>query len=325
MAKRLTTEDHLATLRQLRTASSTPGAIAQLESLLRSPNLHGTVARGAAALAAQWDAKSLALLLADVALSLAPPDKSKRDPGAEGKQEILRTLIAWEADLPDLYRQAARWIQKTPVFGGFVDNAAECRGLAAIGIARTASDDALSVLVDLLTDPESITRQNAAIAFGMWRGPEAAPVLRLKARLGDENADVLGEIFLSLLRGDPRGQLSFIASYLHDAEPRIVEVAAVAIAQSRHPAALELLFETFTRMQRNPIRTSLLMAIALLRTDDSLAWLLKNLESSPPPQAVEILDALAIYKGDTRALERIKPIADKRRPTAAAFREIFST
>src|SRR5262245_28482936 len=101
MAKRLTTEDHLALLRKLRTAEGTPTDIAALEQMLKSSKLHGIVVKGAADLAEKWSAKSLTPLLATVAENLAGLDGQKNDPGCEGKEAVLRALVGWEADVPD--------------------------------------------------------------------------------------------------------------------------------------------------------------------------------------------------------------------------------
>ena len=114
---------------------------------------------------------------------------------------------------------------------GSVDVAAECRGLAAVGIAQTragGAEEAVGLLVDLLGEEEARTRVRAAQALGMGRGPEAVPVQRLKALTGDEQAEVLGEVFAALLRHDARVHVRFVGRFLEDEEERIVEAAALA-------------------------------------------------------------------------------------------------
>ncbi|HVT80035.1 MAG TPA: HEAT repeat domain-containing protein, partial [Phycisphaerae bacterium] len=259
MAKRMTTDDQLATLRRLRAGESSPAAIAELGTLLHTPKLHGLTLKGAADLAEKWDARPLAAALAQAAESLAPgmvEDPNKRDPGAEGKQAALRALVAWEAELPDLFLKAAAWKQHAPVMNGSVDVAAECRGLAAIGIAQTRAggpEEAVSRMVDLLADQEHPTRARAAQALGMWRGPEAVPVLRLKALTGDEQPEVLGEVFASLIRHDPRSHLPFVTRFLDHEEEPIVEAAALALGESRQAAALPALAAAWQRLARRPV------------------------------------------------------------------------
>jgi HEAT repeat protein len=323
MAKRLTTEDHLARLRQLRDAPEAAHDPAALRAILTAPAVHGIVIKRVAELASQWQARSLAPDLAAAALRLAPPDGVKRDPGCEGKAAALRTLLEWDADLPDLYLQAARWVQNEPVQKGSIDTAGECRGLAAIGISATCPPNALDLLVDLLADADHHTRAHAAIAVGNWRGPEAVPLLRLKARVGDDQPEVLGEVFAALLRSDAREQFPFVARFLEDPNPAVVEAAALAIGQARPPDALPALTAAFRQYQRHPIHSSLLMAIALLRSEASLDWFLVQLQAAPESLAMKLIDALGIYRNDARVADRIRPLAERHRETAALFRQLF--
>jgi hypothetical protein len=331
MAKRLTTEDQLACLRRLRQEEPSPANLAELERLLREPRAHGMAIRGAAELAERWAARSLASALGAAAQHLSPEalggDAQKRDPGCEGKEAALRALITWEADFPDLFLAASAWKQHAPIMNGSKDVAAECRGLAALGIAQTrgglaGADAAVTRLIDLLADPEAATRVRAAQALGMWRGPEAAPVLRLKAHLGDEQPQVIAETLAALLRQDARGQLPFVAGFLQHDDTGIVEAAALALGESRELAALAPLTAAYSRLARDPVHTSVLMAIALLRQEDSLAWLLQELGRARPSTVPDVLQALRLYRGDNKAVARIQAALgspDARR----AFEELF--
>ena len=59
MPKRLTTEDHLARLRQLRASPDGSQTIPALEQLLKTPRLHSIVLKSAAGLAEQLNAKTV--------------------------------------------------------------------------------------------------------------------------------------------------------------------------------------------------------------------------------------------------------------------------
>jgi hypothetical protein len=331
MAKRLSTEDYLAALRRLRAGDASPQGLAELEQLLRTPRAHGIVIKGAAELAHRWDARVLIPALAAAAAVLAPEvlgrDAAKRDPGCEAKEAILRTLIDWEADLPELYQQAAAWHQYTPIMNGQKDVAAECRGLAALGIAQTrhamGPEKAMARLVDLLADEEPATRVRAAQALGLWPGPEAPPVLRLKAHLGDDEPQVLGETLAALLRNDPRVHLDFVAAFLDREDSAVVEAAALALGESRQVAALSALTAAYERFAREPIRTSLLMAIALLRHEDSLAWFLSHIPTARTPAAIEMLQALRLYKGDEKAVPKIEALARRQPELSREFDALF--
>jgi hypothetical protein len=332
MAKRMTTENQLALVRELRSTEASPMAIARLEELFKSPSVHGMAVKSAAELAEKWDAKSLGPAMGMAAEALSPDtlggDANKRDPGCEGKDAVLRALVSWDADLPALFVKAAQWHQSAPVMNGSRDVAAECRGLAALGIVQTrggalGTDGAIMLVIDLLADEEPATRVRAAQALGMWRGPEALPVLRLKAHVRDEVAEVLGEVLASILRHDSRAQLEFVARFLDDEDQHVIEAAAVALGESRQPAALAHLTTAWDRNAREIIRTSILMAIALLRSEESLAWLLAHIAGAKPSTAGEMLQALRIYRGDERIVARIGEAAEKRKETAQLFAEIF--
>ena len=330
MAKRMTTEDHLALLRQLRSADGSAADVAALQQMLTAPRVHGIVVKAVAELAEKWSAKTLLSDLAATALDLAAADAQKRDPGCEGKEAILRTLIGWEADVPDLYIQAAQWQQRAPVLGGSVDVAGECRGLAAVGIAITqpgGPEAALARIIELVVDEAPATRVRAAQALGLWRGPEAAPLLRLKALMGDEVGEVMGEVCLGLLRqgGDSGGHVAFVARFLENEDTRIVEAAAMALGESRQAAALSAMSAAWERLACDPIRASITMAIALLRTEESLVWLLTCIKEQRESVAVEALETLRIYRGNEKVVARICEAADGKQGVQRVFQEVFNT
>ena len=191
MARRLTTEDHLAALRQWRSGAATPAALGGARHMLRAPRVHGIVIKGAAELAHQWEARGLIPALADAAAALSPDmlggEAQKRDPGCEGKEAILRALVDWEADVPELFLKAARWRQFAPIMNGSRDVAAECRGLAAPGAAQTRGgpagpEAALLLMIDLLADAEAGTRLRAASAGPVARSGSGAGVAPEGAR-----------------------------------------------------------------------------------------------------------------------------------------------
>ncbi len=329
MAKRLTTEEQLARLRELRAAPEEGRTVGAIEGLLGNGRVHGIVVKGAAELARAWEARGIAGRLCEVARGLAGgvvgSHGAKRDPGCEGKLAVMQALVEWGAEVPEFYVEAAKWVQWEETWGKSVDKAAECRGNAAIGIARTRPEGAIVMLVDLLADKEVVTRANAAMALGMWPGPEAMPLLRLKARVGDESAEVLGEVLASLLRDEGKEQFTFVAGFLGDKEEKVVEAAGLAMGQSRVAEGFLPLVAAYQKHQGHVIHTTLLMAIGLLRSEESLGWMLELLKSARPVLAASVLDALAIYRGDKRVVERIEAVVGKvgDSRTAGVFGEVF--
>jgi HEAT repeat protein len=329
MAKRLSTEDHLALLRQLRAAPDAPTTLPALQQIFAAPRVHAIVLKSAATLAEQIGAKTLIPVLVAAAKSLMAEDSVKRDPGCEAKTAIVSTLVGWDADVPDFYLALGRYTQlessfsMDPAFRAPKDTASEVRGLAAIGIARTRPTDAILVLTDLLADPEKVTRAHAARALGLWRGPEAVPLLRLKARLGDEDAETFSEVLGSLLRHDPRNHLAFVAEFLDVPKEATIEATALALGQSKIPTALQPLTDAYPRLRSSRIATTLLMAISLLRTPEAIEWLLRQLPSARHAEALMLLDALYIHHHDEKLLAHLPSLLEQHPSLQMAYKEVF--
>ena len=88
--------------------------------------------------------------------------------------------------------------------------------------------------------------------------------------------------------------------------------------------ALPALAAAYDRLALRAVRTSLLMAIALLRHEDSLAWLLARLADARPAAALEILEALRLYRGDEKAVARIAAAARGRPDLASAIEAMMA-
>jgi hypothetical protein len=312
MPKRPTTDTLLAQLRSLRATPADPALPSALHEILTARLTHGIVLKLAATLARDTGHRQLAPDLAAAIPHFLGPDAAKTDPGCEGKTEAAKTLIEWDAHTESPFLQLATYRQPEPSYGsptGHKDTAAELRGLAAIAIARLRPENATTLLADLLADPEPLTRANAAIAWGLWPGPEAAPLLRLKARLGDDAPDVLTEVLAALLRHAPHQHLPFVASFLDHTDPRFIEPAALALGATALPDALPLLIAAHARHRRFPVGTTLLVAMALLRVEAALDHLLALLPKAADREALNILDALAIHRSNPHLRSRLQSLA----------------
>ncbi|MCL2648698.1 MAG: HEAT repeat domain-containing protein [Phycisphaerales bacterium] len=324
---RSSTESQLATLRHLRGSPNAPQTIPALAELLRAKNLHGLAVKMAAELADQLTAKELAPQLTEVITNLlteTTPPPSKRDPGCEGKTAALKTLVAWEINVPDLYLTATGYRQLEPIMGGSIDTAAEFRGIAALALAFSRPPNAIITLIDLLADTEPKTRMHTAIALGTWRGPEAMPVLRLKAHLGDDDPDTFAEILAALLRQD-EDQIPFVAEFLHTTNLTHAEAAALALGQSKISSALTPLINAWPLLRRTSIATSLLMSISLLRTQPAIDWLIDQLAGgeATATQSLDIFDVLALHKSDPKLLTRLENLIHQYPHLQPPFRQVF--
>ena len=208
-----------------------------------------------------------------------------------------------------------RWMQQRP-----------SGDLCARGLARMGHPDALLECVTLLADPEVAARTGAIRAIADAGRPEGVLLLRLKALVGDKEIDVTGECFAALLSLDPAGSVDFVARFLRSRTEGIGEQAALALGESRIPAAFEALREAWEQGGATEQRRTLLVAIAMLRSDDALEFLLSRLGEESGPVAADALAGLAFYARDEAVLARLEGIIRQRGDGAleAVFAREFS-
>src|SRR5262249_23768593 len=141
---------------------------------------------------------------------------------------------------------------------------------------------------------------------------EAAALLHLKALTGDKEADVLGACYRGLLRLLPGRYLPFVAQVLNEDEPGDPEAAALALGESRVPAALAVLREALDGVGRGRLRESVLLGIALLRSEEAIALLLSVVETAPVEQAAAAISALALHRHEEALRARLVRIIEAR-------------
>src|SRR5262249_23044707 len=117
-------------------------------------------------------------------------DGPETDKLCRAKIAIVEALNKIGHEDAQLLLRAVHYVQLEPAWGGPEDRAAKLRGSAAFGLVRIGYPDVLLVLADLLADPQKLARMAAAQALGATRAPAAIPLLRYKARIGDEEPDV---------------------------------------------------------------------------------------------------------------------------------------
>src|SRR5262249_23714126 len=141
-------------------------------------------------------------------------DPVKSDKLCRGKLAIVQALDKLEHERPDIFLSAARHVQFEPVWGGQEDTAAPPRAAAILALARIHSHGLLPLLVDALTDPQKEVRIAAAQALGYLGTESSSLLLRLKARIGDQEPDVISECLSGLLSCSPRENLAFVSEFL---------------------------------------------------------------------------------------------------------------
>src|SRR5262249_32966336 len=125
------------------------------------------------------------------------------DPQCWGKNAIAIALrdLGYQSSEPFL--RGLRHVQMEPVWGGREDTAQALRAACCAALPQCGDltrDDVLRHLVDAFTDASDKVRVDAARSLEHMGGADAALLLRLKARIGDKETHVIGQVFESLLR-----------------------------------------------------------------------------------------------------------------------------
>jgi len=320
MAKRLTTEEGLAAIHAIRQAPEKYDLPRELAPFLRHKSNH--VVAAAAATAERLEVGALAPDLVE-AFERLMRDPAKLDTACKATIAIAQALVQLEDPSAKVYFAGIRHVQMEGSFGPPVDAAAPLRGLCARGLARMGHPDALLECVTLLADPEIAARTGAVRAIADSGRPDGVLLLRLKTLLGDQEIEVTGECFGALLSLDPAGSVEFVAKFLDSRTEGIGEQAALALGESRLAAAFNVLRQAWERGGLAEQRRTLLVAIAMLRIDEALEFLLERLRSESDPAAADALAGLAFYARDEAVLARVEEII-RQRGDGGALEEVFA-
>jgi hypothetical protein len=288
-------EDRLAALNDLRREPDSPAARQELAKCLASKI--SLLAAKAARIAGECRIEALAPQIVDAFHRfLIKPETTDRR--CEAKLALIRALEQIEYPSYEPFLRGVRHVQMEPTWTEpyRIDTATELRAVSAPGLVRTNYPDVAAELVQLLADAEREARLGAVRAIAYWGTEAGALLLRLKVLTGDQYPEVLGECFGALLHLQPEKSLSFVARYLENPDHAVAEAAALALGESRREAAFEILANHVD----TPIRTAVLLAIALLRNEKAIEYLLSRL-----PDA-DVAAALDIYKDDPGMQKRIK-------------------
>lgn len=256
------------------------------------------VVAAAAKLVSENDLHALASLLAPAYLRVAD-----KDPGCQAKVAVVEALLHLDRDEPDVFLHAARCRQMEAAWGPPVDTAANLRPLGASGLAATLHPEAGATIARLLADSEWTSRAGAARAAARLSPDVAVPLLVLRAEIGDVEPPVLGDCFRALLDADAVRGLGFVAARLEGSE-EVAEQAAVALGESRLEAAFAPLRD-YAERAAGARRATALLALALLRRDEAVAYLVGLVREAHGKTAEAAIDALAIHKHDARVREAV--------------------
>lgn len=309
MAKSRKLEELQARLNEIRTEPTTEPAIATLRQVLTGK--YAIAIAQAARIARDANLRQLTPELV-AAFDTLMQNPATTDPNCIGKKAIADVLYRWEYPEAALFLQGIHHVQMEPVWGGQTDTAPGLRGICALALVRINYADVMTELADLLADPESEARIGAVRAIAYTEDPQAMPLLRLKVQVEEEPA-VLSECFAALLRITPTQALSLVAKFLDHANVQVSEMAALALGESRLPSALSIL-QTWWKRTRNPeLRQTGLLAIAMLRQDEAIEFLLSLVATGNSQDSEAAVVALRIYQDDRDLAARIEQQIRQRR------------
>ncbi|HEV2986957.1 MAG TPA: HEAT repeat domain-containing protein [Candidatus Angelobacter sp.] len=252
-------------------------------------------------------------------------DPPKLDKGCAALTEIASALYDMDYLEPEIYLKGIHHVQLEGSFGPPVDVAAKLRAISALGLVRTRYPHALDEVVSLLVDSVTQARIGAVRALASNGGEAGDLLLKLKVLTGDEEPDVMAECFSGLLASASERSLQFVSQYADSHDPETSGAALLAIGSSRHPAAFDLLKEKWESMIRSTRRKTLLLAMALTRSDAAIAFLISLLESGNTQSAKDSLTALAIYRDNEKVRGSVEEAVSGRgdKSLSEAFQQEF--
>jgi len=306
MPKAPSIEDKLAELATLGKEPDTPEARKQLHKHLAGKTSL-IVAKAAEIVAHLEDHEFTSDLIA--AFHRFMKDPAKTDKGCAAKTAIVKALLNADCDDEEVFRTGVRHVQHEPSWGGRSDTAAQLRALCGLGLVQIGSPDTMNELAALLADKEADARIGAAGALGHC-GPTAAPLLRLKVLTGDEEPAVIAECLNALMKVSPSSSFEFVARFIDRSHESLYEHAALALAESRVPGVFELLHEKWTATFDREFKQTLLLPIALTRSEEARDFLISVLETGEVRLATAAINALTIYRDDASLVKRAEAVID---------------
>ena len=288
-------ERELAALAELRSQPVETSAPALKKALRDKVNV---IVAKAAALTAEIELRSL---LPDLCATFERlfTDPLKTDPKCWGKEALAKALKDLGHTESAIFLKGAQHVQLEPVWGSEEDTAPTLRATCALALLQCSDlsrEDKLWPIMRLLTEKSPSLRKDGALALESIGGREAALLLRIKARTGDLDATVTGQVFESLLRIEGESAVPFVLEFLRDPSSDVREEAALALGTSRLSAAVAALQDLLAQKHTLVDYEILLRALSISRHEEAVRFLLEMVQSRRPREATAALDALALYR-----------------------------
>lgn len=218
----------------------------------------------------------------------------KSDPQCWAKNALSHALPRLGCRDKEVFLRGLNFHQWEATWGGKSDTAGTLRANCAHALVTCEglpNDELLRLLLDLLVDADKSVRVEVVRAMTQI-GELAIPILRLRALIPGEEADVLAACFSALLAIDRDTAIPFVARFLAAGDDGAGE-AAFALAEMHSSPALAVLLDAHrTAIHPEPWFTgALLSAIALTRLPEAADYLIGLIEreESDAAHAIEAL------------------------------------
>jgi hypothetical protein len=240
----------------------------------------------------------------------------QRDPQCWGKNAIAKALATLDYRESPPFVRGSRHVQMEPVWGGQEDTASNLRGICVLGLASCTDlprEEILRRLVDCMADAAYTVRVESARALAQMGGDDATLLLRLKARVGDREPRVVGQVFDCLLEleGDPG--VAFVAEFLESAAEESQAEAALSLGSSRRAKAVDALQTAYGGTHDPDLRLAILRGLSVSRQEQAIAFLMQIVRDGRERDAVLAREALELHKGTPEIWEQVERAAAERR------------
>jgi HEAT repeat protein len=241
-------------------------------------------------------------------------DPVKSDPQCWAKTAIAKALKNLGYRDAPVYLRGIVHVQMEPVWGGQADSAGTLRGTCALALVDCRLDDLeiLTHLTDRLADGEMPVRVDAGLAIAQFGRAEGVLPLRLKAWVGDDEPEVIGQCFSSLLALDPRA-IGFIAQFLGAKNDYVRAEAASTLAQSRELEALQLVIEFYKRKRLAlELRVGVLIALGASPLREAGDFLMSVVRTESGERAGSALASLGASRFKNEVREAARAIVEEK-------------
>ncbi len=256
-------------------------------------------------------------------------DPLKADPKCWGKEAIAKALKELGHTESAIFLKGVQHVQLEPVWGGEEDAAAILRATCALALLQCRDltrEDKLWPIMRLLTETSPSLRRDAALALESIGGREAALLLRIKARMGDLDSTVTGQVFESLLRVEGEPAVPFVLEFLRVTSAEIREEAALALGASRLGAAVAALKNVLKQKHSLIDHEVLLRALSISRHEEAIRFLLDMVRSGRSMEAIAAVGALQLYRDSSEIRDRVAELVAARSESEIQqeFQRVFS-